>query len=310
MLMLFAKQSDSTFDHRPTSRGRTTHAVFCALLIASGAYGPLAAQSSLNRPQFMERGLLRRDAQSTTILAKHPRPLLQAVLAASEEYGWVVDYEDPPYSGYDLADDTDPRWRAAHPGMRGFTRPAGGYFESTYTEGSNPFAATEPDKRRILGKIISDYNASSNPGRFILRENGDGTYAIVGSGVRTGPTTVAPTAIILDTPISIPTGTRDALSTVQLILKALATRTDIMIIQGTMARNGLRQTTVTVGGDNIPARTLLLQTLAPTKRRLVWQLLYDADPRMYALNLLSPQRIQFDTFGNTIRVPIDRYDLR
>jgi len=51
-------------------------------------------------------------------------------MAVSEEYGWLIDFEDLPYySSYDLVDDTDPAWRAAHPGAKGSTAQQGAAFQ-------------------------------------------------------------------------------------------------------------------------------------------------------------------------------------
>ena len=41
------------------------------------------------------------------------RPLYFALLALSEQYGWVVDYEDPIYTRGETRDKTDPNWRKA-----------------------------------------------------------------------------------------------------------------------------------------------------------------------------------------------------
>ena len=44
---------------------------------------------------------------AAVVSANDPRPLAQAVKALSEEYAWVIDFEDPPYYGdSDLVDDT------------------------------------------------------------------------------------------------------------------------------------------------------------------------------------------------------------
>ncbi len=282
------------------------HRNFWALLSVATVCATLGAQNIAKRPQFTQRGVVQHGTNVATVLANHPRPLFQALLAVSEEYGWVVNYEDPPYSSYDVVDDTDPQWRAGHPNAKGVTRPAGGEFRTTFTEGPNTLSPSAQEKKRILNKILSDYNQSANPGKFVMREHGDGTFAIVGDHVRNGAGTVVSTGVFLDTPISVVAGTRDALATINLIIKALTVRTGVKIIPGKMAGNALRQTKATVGGDNVPARTFLLQTLAGTRHRMVWYFLYDADAQIYALNVIPAQRAYLDTFGNRILVPIDR----
>jgi len=57
--------------------------------------------------RYMENAEVQHLADSITITANDARPLAQAVTALSEEYGWAIDFEDPPYySKYDLVDDT------------------------------------------------------------------------------------------------------------------------------------------------------------------------------------------------------------
>ena len=89
---------------------RLTVTLFATVLFFTEVYG----QQVQSQSHFMRRAMVEHHAGSATVVANDPRPLFQAITAVREEYGWVVDYEEPPYfSKYDLVDTTDPAWRAA-----------------------------------------------------------------------------------------------------------------------------------------------------------------------------------------------------
>jgi hypothetical protein len=278
----------------------------CAFLLSCLLCVALHAQVERPKGPFMPRGIVQHHGNSATTLADDPRPLLQAVTAVSEEYGWVVDFEDPPYeSDADLVDDTAPQWRARHPGEKGFRIVAGGAFQSNYSE--KPNTATSPvEERLVLNKIVSDYNASGNPGKFVVRKQSDGSYAVVGNSVKDDNGNSKSVSSVLDTPISIPSGRRDVLTTIGLILDAVSSSSGIKILAATMPMNVLIHSQVTIGGENVSARNLLLEALAGTKRTTVWQLLYDADNQTYYLNIIFAKIAQYDTSGKRTTVPIDR----
>jgi len=102
---------------------------------------------------------------------------------------------------------------------------------------------------------------------------------------------------ILDTPISIPAETRDAHTTVEIILNALTVKSQTKVAPFMVSQNALAQSQVTVGGQNIPARVLLLQTLSATKVKLYWRLYYDRDVKMYGFSLLPLMKANYDALG-------------
>ena len=51
-----------------------------------------------------------------------------------------------------------------------------------------------------------------------------------------------------------------------------------------MADNGAMQSEVEIGGDNVPAKTLLVQTVSRMQGVRLWRLLYDADVQDYVLS--------------------------
>src|SRR5579863_6641233 len=100
--------------------------------------------------RYLDRAEVQHVANSVTVTANSPRPLAQSLTALSEEYSWVIDFEDPPYySRYDLVDDTDPKWRAANPAAKGVTVVAGDTFQSQFVMNSDT-GTSAADEERIL----------------------------------------------------------------------------------------------------------------------------------------------------------------
>ncbi|MGH9404618.1 MAG: hypothetical protein ACRD3D_02145 [Terriglobia bacterium] len=242
---------------------------------------------------------------SVTVVINDPRPLAQAITAVSEEYGWVVDYEEPPWqSSRDLRDMSPAAWHAAHPGKRGFMIPAGGAFQSTYTEGPDMWGSATREEQ-ILDKVVSDYNNSNNPGKFLLRQQSDGSYAVIGDLAEDNNGSEVPVGAYLDTVITIPSATRSADTTVDLILSAVSAKTGIVGRQGGLGSiNLMRQSTITVGGANEPARELLIQVAHAMGLKMVWDLWYLPDLQKYALKLRPAVLAEPGTFGQKRLVPI------
>jgi len=238
---------------------------------------------------YFENGLIRHLSNSAAVTANDPRPLAQALRALSDEYGWAIDFEDPPYySKSDLVDDTAPEWRATHQNEKGVTVISGRAFQSQFPE--NPAGLSLAEEEHVLDTVVSDYNKSGNPGRFSVVNEGDGRFAVVGTHVNDDNGLERAVSSILDTSVSVPTETRIASKMVSAVLNELSAKTQRKIVQGTMPLNVMLQSKVTVGGQNIPARALLAQTLSALEVKLYWHLYYDADTKLYVLNLLPVRK--------------------
>lgn len=263
---------------------------------------PQTPQTSARADGRMNEAVVERQARSATVKANSARPLAQALAAIREEYGWQIDYEDPPYASEpDLVDITNAQWRARNPGAPGVKGIAGGSFESEYEETGNLETATA--KEKVLHKIVSDYNRSRNPGRFIVRAEGNGLFAIVGSVIKRGSRDEAINPV-LDTRVSVRLEERTAGASVSAILQAVISQTKLKLVLGTVPTNLFFQAKVTTGGENIEARALLRQTLDATGRPLHWRLLYDPITAKYVLNVAIATRSIQDTYGQKHSVPI------
>ncbi len=238
------------------------------------------------------------------VRANDPRPLDQAITAIRQEYGWIVDYEDPPYESNELVDDTDPNWRKAHPEANGVTRVAGGLFTTTFTSGSD-MSSGSPDEKRILDKVVADYEASANPGRFMLKTENTDRFSIVGVGSKgdTGEEkTVAP---VLDTRISLPVQERTVSNSIQLILQAVSEGSGYKVL-GSAPVNLVLQARSKIGGENLPARQLLAQAASASRFPLVWALLYDANTHCYFMNFNVALEATGDGSGTPHLKPIPK----
>jgi hypothetical protein len=205
--------------------------------------------------------------------------------ALREEYGWIVHYEDPPYlSDRVLVDIAPAQWHAAHPGKKGFVIPAGGAFQSTYAEApdiGNPASSEEA----VLKKIVSDYNQTTNPGKFTVRKQSDGSYVVTATAIEDDAGREIPVSHILDTPLTLPTLTRNAETTLELIVDAISAKSGAVcrIGGGPMnLANILHHSEVTVGGTDIAARELVQQFIHGLGFR-VWDLWFEPNLHQYAL---------------------------
>ena len=257
----------------------------CAASLALCILGFAANQAATPvRPHFLSHANIERKDGQVSVLANSPRPLDQAIAAIRQEYGWIVDYEDPPYGSHDLVDDTDLGWREAHPNAKGVTRVAGGAFATDFSLGSD-MNTLPPDRERVLNKVLADYEGSGNPGEFILKKESADRYAVVGVGVKDSNGSEKKVAPILDNRIALPLQERTVGGTLELILRALSEKSGYNVVLGSAPINLILQTKVKLGGDERPARELLSQLATATRFPMVWRLLYDADLGWYFMNL-------------------------
>ena len=261
----------------------------------------LLSQTSF-RPRFLDRAVVEHRDASVTVIANYPLPLWQALAAIESEYGWRVNWESAPgVSRYDLADDTDPKWRLTHPNTKGVTRPAGGQFTAVFAE---PNETSSVAARNVLQKVVDDYNLTSNPGRYALLAGSENAPTIVGIAIRDDSGHLQPVTPILDSPLTLPKATRSVEDTIALIITTLQVTSGTKIIQAT-AGTLFSQTPVTLGGRSAPARDLLRQALDATGRPLEYSLFYNADRTEYQLTIALATRDIRDDHGAHRLVPID-----
>ncbi|MGH9352772.1 MAG: hypothetical protein ACRD2G_11530 [Terriglobia bacterium] len=258
----------------------------CGVIYAQGAPAPHV---------YMRHGVIERHAGSATVKADAADPLMDAIAAVSEEYGWVVDYEDPPYKGgTDVTYHPSPR-----PGVPSYKIVAGGAFQSTYTEMPKMWSSPAA-KLEVLQKIVSDYNQSGNPGNFVVRDLADGSFDVIGTSIHDSSGADIAIEPILDTTISIPSAARSVGATLDAILHALPAKS-LNFCPPNLAMAG----PVTVGGTGVPARDLLMQLVDRLGGNWAWQLVYQVGPTPeYLFGVVLVQRAEYDIFGRRRLVPV------
>lgn len=253
----------------------------------------LYAQQTASRPAFTMQGSVTHGNSESTVVSNDPRPLNQAVEAVRKEYGWIIDFEDPSYGHMDLVDDTDPQWRTLHPSAKGVTRIRGGAFTSTFPRVQDRRNGSV-DERVVLEQLVSDYNSSTNPGRFVVKKEGPGRFALVGIKVRSSNGLDTPVVSPLDINVSFGSADRSLTEVIDLILNQISARSRIKIVLGTAPANALIKSRSSIDARDIPARQVLAAILSSTKHPIVWQLFYDADSSSYFLNLSYATKLQYD----------------
>lgn len=280
--------------------------VFALIIIALSLFFNLVYAKPQSRAQFMKEGVVIRNGDTATVKANDPRPLAQAIEAVREEYGWVVDYEDPLYSDSELVDAANPTWRASHPDAPMVKGIAGGAFESAFDERSA--LASTAGEEAALQKIVAEYNRSGNPGKFMVRDEGEEAFNPEIPGFRKSVVrrySIVGVSGILDTPVSISIERRSAQGTIDLIARELSTKTKVKVFGGAFANNLLIQSQVTIGGESLPARDLLLQTLNATQRPQIWRFLCDPGANMCVINIQTAARVERDADGKKRLIWID-----
>ena len=266
--------------------------------------GRLCAQGVLEPHPYMQQGVVKHHDGAATVKADHARPLNQAVAAVREEYGWTVNYEDPPYqSKYGVMDMTNPKYRAEHPDAPVRLGPAGGAFQSTYPETPSMWNSSATEQQ-VLEKVVSDYNKSGNPGNFTVSHLPDGNFDVIGDSIHNDTGAGVHIVPILDTPIYIPRATLSGYGVIQAILNALSAKTGVHMGIGLAPDPLLGQAKFTLGGSNASARALLMQVMDGLGRKYVWEFIYEPEPPEYILVLLPVVRAEYGAFGEKRLIPV------
>lgn len=232
-----------------------------------------ATEWANRRAAYIAHPRIARTGSSIEISTNSPRPLDQVIGALSSGYGWHVNYEDPQYSASDLVDDTAPSWLKEHPNGPRVYNPAGGAFTVTI-----PFAVPDakhsPDPTRVLPAVVSAYNRTTNPGRFELRNAGDGTFDVV--PVSKDPREIAVLDTMMDFEAEMGPSVGSILGEFCAELQRQSGKRVTFSGFG-VAAQVLIQETVAVHVHQQPAREILRQILKQLGQSIVWDVIYDPD---------------------------------
>lgn len=254
------------------------------------------AASQIKKPLIYQIGTVVR------INADGPQPLLRALEALEEKYGWVVDYEDPQLPDAS-GDATNP---GSVPQRRHANARVVGAESFTVEFKSGPTPDSVPDEGAVLAAVVDAYDEANVGVEFELRiakqqegaKQEDKRFAVVGVAVRGPHDVVISQTPILDLPITLARERRSAEQTITLICEKVSEQSKIPVtpmlagnfLSGKLLSGNRERGTIAVGGNEAPARTLLSLTLASMKGRPHWRLLYETNSKGYQLSVTGPGR--------------------
>jgi hypothetical protein len=157
----------------------------------------------------------------------------------------------------------------------------------------------------MLQNIVTQYNQGRGPGEFVVYQEGENQFSIVGAGIRTPNGSVVQVKPLLDQVIALPQEDVPAGTAVGLIIGALSKSSGTKVKVGTIPLNLLGQIHGPVGGTQaLPAREVLKGVLQESPYPLSWQLRYDADMKSFYLNIVPATRSTTDSFGRRMEMPL------
>ncbi len=228
---------------------------------------------------------------SQSITVDDPRPLAAAVDALQTTYGYVITYEDPPFSYQgDVEDRTseldgaDAEQAQARRHTRRMLVPIGG----TLTFAEPPRTAMNPTAMAaLLSQITAVHNSTSRGGRFSVVQS-ENVFHAVPVAVQDAKGNWIEGGSILDYPIEFPNQTRSCMETIALITALLGIQAKVGPVEiGNVPLGPLQSVKGISYAANEPARAVLMRTLAQVNSRMTWRLLYDAGAQHYILNIKS-----------------------
>jgi hypothetical protein len=239
------------------------------------------------QPLAFATPLVSQPDQRALVDVNDSRPLASAVEILEQRYGWVITYEDPPYLYPPDISDVTAQVRRDRASDRRVLVPKGGSFQFAYAP---PGVSSPTEAARILKALLEEYNGSGNPGAFRLVQTAT-TFHVVPSAASNAQGLSQPTSSLLDTMISVGAEERTALQMLDAIVQALGRTTGAKIWLGSAPLNLMVQTRIQGTAAKASARTLLMQVLENTGRRLSWQLLCAPGPvRDCALNVYEVRK--------------------
>jgi hypothetical protein len=260
------------------------------VLLACCFLDALTSMAQVGSP--MVYGRVTRQLGHVTIESQDARPLAQAVVAARQEYGWLVDYEDPLYQGSDLIDGRTEDFMASHPRAKLMLKPRGGRFAHQFSIDPKTILQPESLTHPFIQELVESYAQSGNPGTFSVVTSGPHRLSVVGRN--TGYTSA------LDTLLNLSFSNTNGLAALTTTLHEITPIIGHKVGVGIVPPNPLLNCTFTNTYTHVPARTVIIDLLAACHINAVWQMLYDANQDVFLLNLEGVATVSTDIYGRRI----------
>jgi hypothetical protein len=217
-------------------------------------------------------------AAPKTLTVRDPRPVAKAVEELGNRYGWQITYEDLPYAQLSGMPDVSPL-------VLENAGPAAGASRTLASKGSLTFTlpSAGQDQASTVEGLVEGYNASGGGNVFAV-VHGVRLLNVVPRKVTGLSGTVKP---VLDTVITVEPKDRTALQLLEEICKRISIGANTTVVVGTIPMNMFEGTKTSIGGSGKTARSILEQLILESGAPLSWQLFYDPEYKMYALNIHS-----------------------
>ncbi len=245
-----------------------------------------------NATSHLKKPLIYQIGNVVCIDADGERPLLRALEALQQKYGWIVDYEEPQYPAYaDRAENVASLPSRRHANARSGRRQS---FSVEFTVGPTP--ESPPDENTVLTTVVNAYNEGNAVVRFELRDENNSAndkgrqqeqrFDVVGINEIDHQNGAESQQPILDVPITLRREPRSAAHTIFAICDRVSEKSKVSIAVGAIDGN-LSGSQVAIGGFGVSARTLLSSTLTSLAERLSWRLIYDSSSKSYQLSVIG-----------------------
>jgi hypothetical protein len=235
----------------------------------------LANSLALTAQRATNEGSLQHVAGLVAISTDTARPEYNAVWLLREEYGWLIDYEDPEYSEAQNTDVAIPRWHLDHPNEAGVFVPKHRNFSFTFTEG-HPLIEAK-DKLSIVTALTDQANASDNM-KFKVVSGIEGRVALV--GITPGRKALGDTMIIL------PPGSWDGAAAFAKVLSLCEQSAQVKVYPGITPFTPNRQIVVKLSEQTISCRDAVSLVVGGEQNQYVSALFYDLTDSAYYWSVL------------------------
>ncbi len=210
-----------------------------------------------------------------------PRPVALASEMLEKKYGWVITYEDPPYTDEsELVDVTEKVRRDLHKFKPGEApkvfAPKGG--ELAFDYNINPATKRPDDAAVVIQQLLDAYATTGHPGVFRLDRDGQRLHIVAASHKP-----------VFDTLITMPAQKRNGMQLLETFCVAVSEASGTRVLIGTAPINLLVRYETEAGAKDKNARDFLVSELdrMTSKTKLSWRLLYSAGMKTYYLNIHS-----------------------
>ena len=151
---------------------------------------------------------------------------------------------------------------------------------------------------------MNEYNDSSLPGRFSVREGEKGRIAVVGMAMRNAAGVYQPTPVLLDTPLELTSSSMRIYEALSTITSALTKLSGHQVEVGTAPVNLVLETQCVTPSGRLSSRAAIGRILDSAPVKLAYYLLYDLNDDLYVLNVGVVTRVSTTPHGAQERTAV------